>query len=142
MVFSSHQGTSYGVTDRFSFRALRLAIEEAGLWKTPEAIGSFMTADLPHPYRITEQGALAAQSKLWLLAWSPNRISDGRVTGAWINLMLYRTHKAECPGTWGRWHWDGNIERPTLSPSIGSPGMNEGRGWHGFLEQGNWRPHN
>lgn len=37
----------------------------------------------------------------------------------------------------GGWRWDGNIERPTLNPSIyferGRPGE-----WHGYLRAGRW----
>lgn len=29
------------------------------------------------------------------------------------------------------WHWDGNIEKPTLNPSIHAPGQ-----WHGYLTNG------
>lgn len=41
------------------------------------------------------------------------------------------------------WLWDGNVEKPTLSPSIKRIG---GCGWHGFLTKGvfetcsDWRP--
>jgi len=29
------------------------------------------------------------------------------------------------------WGWDGNVDKPTLTPSIHSPGQ-----WHGFLRDG------
>ena len=35
------------------------------------------------------------------------------------------------------WGWDGNIETPTLSPSIGS-GPKDDRLWHGYLKQGSF----
>jgi len=40
------------------------------------------------------------------------------------------------------WHWDGNVERPTLTPSIqilghGKPGTENCR-WHGYLTAGVW----
>jgi hypothetical protein len=40
------------------------------------------------------------------------------------------------PGYGGScWHWDGNLERPTLNPSIlRTAGCD--RGWHGFLTTG------
>lgn len=42
------------------------------------------------------------------------------------------------------WSWDGNVDAPTLSPSIHCVGLDEngnikpgvGCGWHGFLSQG------
>lgn len=41
------------------------------------------------------------------------------------------------------WHWDGNVERPTLTPSLGlkvqAPGESlgaDGYHWHGFLRAG------
>lgn len=44
------------------------------------------------------------------------------------------------------WAWDGDLEVPTLTPSINclSHGPNgeeyAGCGWHGFLTAGEWRP--
>ena len=35
------------------------------------------------------------------------------------------------------WHWDGQRERPTLSPSIKDLG---GCRWHGYLQAGVWKP--
>lgn len=35
-----------------------------------------------------------------------------------------------------RWHWDGNKERPTLTPSILDKG--DCCGWHGWLRNGEW----
>lgn len=34
------------------------------------------------------------------------------------------------------WKWDGNVEAPTLEPSINCTG---GCGWHGYLQQGEFR---
>lgn len=34
-----------------------------------------------------------------------------------------------------RWHWDGNMESPTVTPSIGC--MNR-CGWHGNITDGDW----
>lgn len=39
------------------------------------------------------------------------------------------------------WQWDGNIERPTLTPSINCIAEKDGKptggcGWHGFITQG------
>lgn len=36
-----------------------------------------------------------------------------------------------------KWTWDGNRERPTMSPSVR---RTEGCGWHGYLQDGMWRP--
>ena len=35
-----------------------------------------------------------------------------------------------------QWNWDGNLELPTLTPSILIVGE---CGWHGFLTAGEWR---
>jgi hypothetical protein len=35
------------------------------------------------------------------------------------------------------WEWDGNVESPTLSPSIHcGPNSHPGCGWHGFVRDG------
>ena len=139
MQWPSYEGRSFGQTDTMSFRALRLAIDAAGLSNT-ESIGCYQVAILEHPYTITEGGVLAMQSRRWLLAVQPHRLENGETMGVLGQLPLYLESKAECPGTWGKWHWDGNVEKPTLSPSIGSLGMNETppRGWHGYLQAGRW----
>lgn len=36
----------------------------------------------------------------------------------------------------GYWQWDGNLETPTIAPSIWHKGLSS---WHGFFEAGNWR---
>lgn len=36
------------------------------------------------------------------------------------------------------WQWDGNTDRPTLSPSIHSVKERGGCGWHGYLRAGVW----
>mgnify|MGYP001618140822 FL=1 len=36
-----------------------------------------------------------------------------------------------------QWHWDGNIEEPTLSPSIGCDAR---CGWHGHIINGEIKP--
>lgn len=37
------------------------------------------------------------------------------------------------PAENGKWHWDGNMEAPTLSPSIG---CDHRCGWHGHIVKG------
>lgn len=40
-----------------------------------------------------------------------------------------------------QWSWDGNLDAPTCSPSVGFYGMNsreQGHHWHGYLVAGNW----
>lgn len=36
----------------------------------------------------------------------------------------------------GYWQWDGNVDAPTIAPSIFHKGASS---WHGFFEAGNWR---
>lgn len=50
--------------------------------------------------------------------------------GKYRNCMLYvTTGEAAHP----RWHWDGNADEPTLTPSIGCDNR---CGWHGHLTKG------
>lgn len=42
------------------------------------------------------------------------------------------------------WKWDGNLERPTISPSINCIAEKDGKptggcGWHGFITKGRFR---
>lgn len=41
----------------------------------------------------------------------------------------------EKPSAKPSWRWDGNLDRPTLKPSINCVG---GCGWHGFVIEGNF----
>jgi Family of unknown function (DUF6527) len=42
-----------------------------------------------------------------------------------------------CQGTQSSWSWDGNIEKPTLKPSLGLyPKSMLGYHWHGYLTNG------
>ena len=47
-------------------------------------------------------------------------------------------------GSSDSWDWDGNVEKPTLTPSVHAlpaepKGDYPGRiGWHGFLRNGRW----
>lgn len=36
-----------------------------------------------------------------------------------------------------RWHWDGNVEAPTITPSIG---CDQRCGWHGHITNGETHP--
>ena len=50
-------------------------------------------------------------------------------------LYLYMRHAANNWAEAGEEHgWDGDEDRPTLSPSVSVPG-----GWHGFMENGQLR---
>lgn len=48
--------------------------------------------------------------------------------------MAFEGHGSPGP----TWTWDGNRERPTLTPSVFNTGMP--CRWHGFLTAGVWRP--
>jgi len=42
------------------------------------------------------------------------------------------------------WGWDGNVERPTINPSINCIAEKDGKptggcGWHGFIQQGEFK---
>ncbi|MBP6031236.1 MAG: hypothetical protein KA533_07395 [Sphingobium sp.] len=52
----------------------------------------------------------------------------------------FDTHEVRSP----KWHWDGNRDRPTLTPSILIYQMDEtgqiiGEHWHGYLTAGDWK---
>ena len=50
-----------------------------------------------------------------------------------LGALSFDTHKSDHP----RWHWDGNCESPTLTPSIQ---RTAGCRWHGYLTKGEFRP--
>lgn len=52
-------------------------------------------------------------------------LPDGYDT--WHAIKVARGHVIS-PDTWS---WDGNVEKPTLSPSINVPGK-----WHGYIKNG------
>lgn len=55
----------------------------------------------------------------------------------WLRLTLGAPKDPTPDDPWRRWHWDGNMERPTITPSIGC----ELRcGWHGNITNGEWKP--
>lgn len=43
----------------------------------------------------------------------------------------------EGPAVHPRWHWDGNLEKPTLTPSVG---CDKRCGWHGHITNGEILP--
>ena len=65
---------------------------------------------------------------------NPKRITIGIPSIGTIGLPVL---KGDDPGTSGAWGWDGNLDHPTLTPSINSEG---GSGvwqkWHGYLRGG------
>lgn len=54
-------------------------------------------------------------------------------TGAYVSLPLYLKGTKKPPHT--SWEWDGNKEKPTLSPSVWHHGTGP-REWHGFITAG------
>jgi hypothetical protein len=101
-----------------------------------------------HPEPLSEsceEALKAPPGHFWITSADGNdRVGDGRV---WIHMKLpsAREEGAYCAipikqgapeqGTWG---WDGNREKPTLTPSIfhdfSEPGSSVA--WHGFLRAG------
>lgn len=57
----------------------------------------------------------------------------GKPCAGGLGLLIGRPDN---PASHPSWHWDGNVETPTLSPSINCIG---GCGWHGFLQAGVFR---
>lgn len=56
------------------------------------------------------------------------RPSDGRSAASWVLSSWTIDHKNECDAQWG---WDGNVDRPTLTPSLHAVGV-----WHGRVTRG------
>lgn len=79
-------------------------------------------------YRYDEDGKI-----IGLLHWLP---------GAGYGYLPFRKGPRD-PDKSG-WKWDGNLERPTLTPSIDAKpalpykGYAGRPGWHGFLKDGRW----
>ena len=57
-------------------------------------------------------------------------------TGKYCGSILVGHQVKPNMGSTPTWKWDGNLERPTLEPSINCV---SGCGWHGHLQQGEWR---
>ena len=55
---------------------------------------------------------------------------------AFVTTDPERTDKSGTSGTY--WWWNGDRDKPTLSPSIGVPATPPYR-WHGFLKDGIWK---
>lgn len=53
---------------------------------------------------------------------------DGQPEQNWISVSRGAPRKAPGENTWG---WDGNLDAPTLQPSLLLPGH-----WHGYLRRG------
>lgn len=61
--------------------------------------------------------------------------SDG---GKWISMRLPSNCYCTLPLNVDRgWHWDENVERPTLQPSVWhDPRSGSSMEWHGFIHNG------
>lgn len=97
-------------------------------WPDTEPVGSF-DIDLSPNGIIGYSGAFAH-----ILFVCPNGKRCGVLLGP---SPVTRTH----PDAACIWGWDGNIERPTLTPSINCIAEKDGKptsgcGWHGFITNG------
>lgn len=54
-------------------------------------------------------------------------------SGELTSIMVTEPGEPSIPGFWG---WDGNLDHPTLTPSIL---RRTACGWHGFMTAGEWR---
>jgi len=57
-----------------------------------------------------------------------------------LKTVGFDSHESRRP----RWHWDGNLETPTLTPSINilqrdASGKQIGEHWHGYLTAGEFK---
>ena len=62
---------------------------------------------------------------------NPDRIVIGIPSVGRVSLRVVRGNDLGTPQVWG---WDGNIDQPTLTPSIDSKG--DGGAWHGHMVNG------
>ena len=90
-------------------------------WWQGLAEGSFVPLDEEHP-------------NLWYV---PPESPSGQIL---LAPMTTNRREADKLGDRGRyWHWDGNWQQPTVSPSIGVYTKEGGRwAWHGYLKWGTW----
>ena len=65
--------------------------------------------------------------------------NDPPLKAAYSELPLYMQGQPRCEGSGDSWAWNGNIEKPTLSPSILAGKSESGHGWHGYLQDGIWK---
>lgn len=63
---------------------------------------------------------------------APDGVPNSGTAGGRFDRLYIRTGEKQH----GYWQWDGNVEAPTISPSILHRGASS---WHGFFEAGNWR---
>lgn len=57
--------------------------------------------------------------------------------GGKFSNCVVRIHRSDPDAGQHIWHWDGNVEEPTLTPSIG---CDHRCGWHGQLTKGELLP--
>ena len=55
--------------------------------------------------------------------------------GNWPRPRLCLIPIVRGPRTENKWGWDGNMEEPTITPSIGCDAR---CGWHGHITKGDW----
>ena len=70
--------------------------------------------------------------------WGPNSDNPKRIVLGVPGVGTARLEvvKGDDPGTTGVWGWNGDLNAPTLTPSIDSYGGSENGHWHGFLRNG------
>ena len=71
-----------------------------------------------------------------LAAAFPYRYRDGTYVSLVDTISIYKDGEDKPLGQ--SWLWDGNYEKPTLTPSLDSTDAS-GCGWHGFLTAGAWQ---
>ena len=136
MKYQSMKARYMGIVPRFTAGPLGRACLDAGLNHITRS-GAFQIAVLPESKRITGTDlegnpVLHCEARYWLIAFGPFPCTP-QGGGHLMNLPLYLKEDGKCPGSWASWEWDGDKEKPTLTPSILRNGV-----WHGYLRKGYW----
>ena len=70
-----------------------------------------------------------------LVAHFPHHYGNGTYVGLIDTVPIYADGEEKPYGQ--AWHWNGDFEKPTLTPSLDNSDS-AGRGWHGALKNGRW----
>ena len=70
--------------------------------------------------------------------WAPSEETPERIVlGLPVGVVRLKVVRGPDPGYFQMWGWNGDLERPTLIPSIDSNyGDGEWQRWHGYLRDG------
>ena len=147
MAYPSYEGRYLGRLSQVSYAEFERRAEARGL-TGPDGVGTYAICLIPDdepPFVFSSTDRrIRARSRCIMICHAPYVYDDGggeqRWDGSYTFLPLYRRGEPKCDGEGPSWQWDGDEERPTLTPSIGlGPWATDpARGWHGYLRAGRW----